>query len=1298
MRNKNRKHRNSGACRSSLAVRMISILFAAALLAAAFPMETLYAEEEEQAPENGEKEVIRVASAEVLLAVAAKCDVDSWSENKQIELLEDISLEGTGFEGFPVFAGTFNGNGHTISGFRIRGNGYADGFFRYITNTGVVENLKLSGAVESENEEECTGGLCGINAGWILDCTFIGSVEGKSETGGIAGENESGGTISSCHGYGTVTGYDRVGGIVGANYGAVRNCTNKAGINSDSSWLEEEDEAGLEWLIEDMEERKLVSGTDIGGIAGYSRGIVINCSNSGVVGYEHNGYNIGGIVGRQSGQVLFCDNSGRIYGRKDVGGIVGQMEPYISVEEAESISEAAGRLHDLVDSFLDDAGETQDAVSEDFDRLREHSDAALDDADVIADGTVEFVNDNVSAVNELANRLDYCLDQVPGIMDEVQEAVDGMEDVAAALDRAAGALEVSGSMAGSIYDETAYARLSLVSGVGGEVYADSSAPAQGETVTLTITPETGYRLEQLRVEEGSGSTVELTAAGESDGSYSYSFIMPVGNVVAKASFAYSRGTVSGNSVGNGGETPEIILESNTGGKASYSLSGDQVTLTVKPATGYRLQETPQVIYDSDSKIKVSAAGSNSYAFTLPSGAKQVTISLTFGVASDAEAVNGFQNDLSENIRLLQEQMQAVSDSVTKIRELVDGKDIDKLLEEETAEELISAMLELAENLSDAGETLSYIMSDLNSILNTMTPYLEEALKEAGVEIDFVIDGLEDMYTHIDTAFGMIRSTMIYINGKFDIQFAALDDDLDRSVDSLFEQLGMISDYAGQIGEDLDVHSDILEEDMHAINDQINQIFQLFAQRIEDVEDLYYEESGYEDISEKDIDASTDGKVERAVNTGAVQGDVNVGGIAGSMAIDEEDPEGNAAGSVNRSFGSRYLTKCVVNRCENSGWITARKNGAGGIVGYMNLGIVANSEAYGSAESTEGEYVGGVCGESHALIQGCYALASLEGAQYVGGIAGSGSKIRDCYAMVTIGEDAVHQGAIAGWIPTQEDERSEYQEEIRDNYFVSDSLNGIDGVSYAGLAQSVSYEELLETVGLPSAFRHLTITLIAEDRVVEELEVKYHTPLSLVEFPEPPEVAGSYGKWPDVSDQVMESALILEAEYYDTITTLPSVETALAAEAGEPDRPYAYLDGFYTDEAELNVEMTEWTAAQAREEGVRAKADSVVYIVRLSNGGAADTVSKLRLYNPYKEVRAVYRKTGEEGWQEISYQEYGQYLQVEMQGETAEYCILSREGSLLQMLGLGAAAVLVLLLAFAVWRKKGKAKPKPHTDT
>ena len=73
---------------------------------------------------------------------------------------------------------------------------------------------------------------------------------------------------------------------------------------------------------------------DTGGIVGYSSGVVQSCVNRGTVGYPHVGYNTGGIAGRQDSYLSGCTNSGTVYGRKDVGGIVGQAEPYVLVDLA----------------------------------------------------------------------------------------------------------------------------------------------------------------------------------------------------------------------------------------------------------------------------------------------------------------------------------------------------------------------------------------------------------------------------------------------------------------------------------------------------------------------------------------------------------------------------------------------------------------------------------------------------------------------------------------------------------------------------------------------------------------------------------------------------------------------------------------------------------------------------------------------------------------------------------------------------------------------------------------------------
>ena len=56
------------------------------------------------------------------------------------------------------------------------------------------------------------------------------------------------------------------------------------------------------------------AGTDIGGVAGFSNGIIQSCVNSGNIGYEHMAYNVGGIVGRQSGYSDDCNNIGTVRG------------------------------------------------------------------------------------------------------------------------------------------------------------------------------------------------------------------------------------------------------------------------------------------------------------------------------------------------------------------------------------------------------------------------------------------------------------------------------------------------------------------------------------------------------------------------------------------------------------------------------------------------------------------------------------------------------------------------------------------------------------------------------------------------------------------------------------------------------------------------------------------------------------------------------------------------------------------------------------------------------------------------
>jgi hypothetical protein len=197
------------------------------------------------------------------------------------------------------FTGSYNGQGHTISGLYINSsmNNIYQGFVGYI-GSGTVSNLGLtsvnitgvyrtggiaggndgtisdcycSGSVTANNEFGWGGGIVGYINGTVTQCYFNGTVSGTgSMFGGVVAVSE--GTISKCYNTGSVTGSNYVGGIVGYTLGRVSDCYNKGTISGSN---------------------------DIGGIAGENDNTIDYCFNIGSV--SGTGYNIGGIAGADGG-------------------------------------------------------------------------------------------------------------------------------------------------------------------------------------------------------------------------------------------------------------------------------------------------------------------------------------------------------------------------------------------------------------------------------------------------------------------------------------------------------------------------------------------------------------------------------------------------------------------------------------------------------------------------------------------------------------------------------------------------------------------------------------------------------------------------------------------------------------------------------------------------------------------------------------------------------------------------------------------------------------------------------------
>lgn len=277
---------------------------------------------------------VEIHSEEDLKALAENCRLASWSEDKYIKLGGDITLEEYTDITIPSFAGIFDGGGHKITNLHLVKEGSAQGLFRVIQQGGEVRGLKVEGKVAPEGSKSQAGGIAGINYGLIYNCSFSGSVEGDNDIGGIAGLNESTGEIRKCNSCAVINGNHSAGGITGNNRGTINNCSNEGDINTYSTEVTYNIDDITMDSFEDINSTANVSAhTDSGGIAGISEGKIYYCTNSGTVGYSHVGYNSGGIVGRLSqGYLQNCTNTGHVLGRKDVGGIAGQMEPFLEIQ------------------------------------------------------------------------------------------------------------------------------------------------------------------------------------------------------------------------------------------------------------------------------------------------------------------------------------------------------------------------------------------------------------------------------------------------------------------------------------------------------------------------------------------------------------------------------------------------------------------------------------------------------------------------------------------------------------------------------------------------------------------------------------------------------------------------------------------------------------------------------------------------------------------------------------------------------------------------------------------------------
>jgi len=298
-------------------------------------------------------------------------DLQAVNRNLNGRYVLGVDLHGTDMfqsigGAYATFNGSFDGLGHTLTGFNVVNDGGNLGLFSSSTgiirnlaltsmavssptsssmplsigtlagrNTGLIDNVRVSATtVYGDNyRPNVTGGLVGTNqGGTISNSTFSGDVYSGSAThtlGGLVGVNvrrlSTKATILDSHAAGTVSGnlllndLGGMGGLVGANNsGVIRNSGSTSSVVSYSANL------------------------NIGGLAGlnHNGGLLDNVSSSGSVSAS-DASNAGGLVGTNSAAITQGHSSSQVMGSTNstIGGLIG-----LNNGGAVSDSTASGRV------------------------------------------------------------------------------------------------------------------------------------------------------------------------------------------------------------------------------------------------------------------------------------------------------------------------------------------------------------------------------------------------------------------------------------------------------------------------------------------------------------------------------------------------------------------------------------------------------------------------------------------------------------------------------------------------------------------------------------------------------------------------------------------------------------------------------------------------------------------------------------------------------------------------------------------------------------------------------------------
>lgn len=1309
--------------------RKIISIAAAVVLALAIPANVI-AETAAPATPNSSaagqtaKRELIISDAAGFLNFAENCRLDSYSKDLYVTLSADITLSGE-ITPIPIFGGTFDGNGHTISGLNITGDGSYVGLFRYVQRGALVKNLTVKGTVSPAGSAEYVGGIVGSNSGNITGCTFEGSVKGINYVGGISGINENSGLISNCSSSGAISGEHLSGGIAGSSSGTILNSVSRCSVNTTAS------EAKLS--IRDIDWDSIISQeepspmSDAGGIAGFSDGIIQGCENYGTVGYPHIGYNVGGIVGRQSGYVNNCVNHGEIFGRKDVGGIAGQMEPFRSIDfdedTVQKLLDEMDILSGLTDRLIEDARSAGGAVNDEVQGLTWQMEKLRNSADDIADRTDVIYNGWADGLNEISARVDEALDGVAPALDGFQEGLDLLSQFSSSLEEVFDQITATNDDMQAAIDSAQEGIDSLNAAID-EISAaldDISAAAQELSAAMGDTDRVNdavkSMIKALNNANGEVKTIcnALTKIGEacddleqwvtgrdfeelSDGIIELSrSLQDVTKALSKMSSAIQKivNSVDADELQEGlDELDEAVAElSKAAIRAAAALEAasqeipdtDKASDELQAAADNLIQAAEHLSNASDHLSKaVDTQQLKDGLSELEAACEELSKALSEAEKAIDKVTDAYENisssrvpentydDISEQLDIINKCVRNISDYADDITNAMN--EITDQIDTGAIKDSIEAISAAADKISDssdeitsAGDSFSEAADYVSAVMDTLNDASQSASDASAY--------LSEACRVFSDACGQLADTVKILGDKPAVEFPATDEEFTAAVDGFSANFSGIISAISSISSTAEAQSDVLLDDIQAICDEFDNISDILQELKDKLMTKEEDDSFTTDVSEDDS-TSRQGKVMSCINYGGIQGDLNVGGITGSMAIDFDfDPEDDIAYSGDTSFSFSYKVRDIIDSCTNTGEITAKKNYCGGIVGRMEMGVVRNSTENGKVTSTSGSYAGGIAGSSMAAIRNCIAKTSISALGYVGGVAGQGLILTDNAAILNVSDCTERSGSIAGYV-----DFSDENAEVLRNSFVDRGTAGIDGISYAGAASPVDFARFAQIAGSTAI---IDVKFIVDGEVTDTIQVDYGAALSPDEFPDIPAKEGNFAKWSEFDNDCITFPTEVEAIYTPYVTVIESAE-----KSGE--FPLVLADGLFDDGSRVTV-STESSSVFPPDN------NSELRLVEIRSDLPDGSVTQLRFLAPEGRGSLNVMQYVNGSWKNVSFTQNGHYLIVEapqLESGVGSFCVQRQPTDLVPILIIGGC-VIIAVINIVLWtiliKKKRAAK-------